>query len=341
MPGASLAQDGSGPNSAPRVGLLLPLSGVNAGLGHAMLQAAQLAVSLPGAPPVTLDPQDTAGTASGAANAARQAIASGDGMLIGPLTAPETAAAAPAATAASVPMLAFTSDTSQARPGIWTLGITPGQQVRRLVAAAQSENRMRFAAVLPDNPLGQAMGDAMRRAAPDADLRSYPAGNTSALQTALADISRYGDRHPRAAPPAVAPPGAAAPGAATPGAVTPGTAAPAVAAPGAAPIGFFGPASMGARLFDVAVRFRGLNPNGDVAPGDSGNAPPAGAGKARPGCARPVSLGPIGNRAGGDTASRRAGRGPGGAGRAAALRCAARGRGRQPRPGARGPARAR
>jgi hypothetical protein len=118
------------------------------------------------------------------------------------------------------------------------------------VAAAQGEARTRFAAVLPDNPLGIAMADALRRATPDADLRSYPSGNTSALQTALGDVSHYGDRH-SANPPAAA-------------------------APGAAPIGFFpGPTWMGqARIIDIAVRYRGLNPNGDVTPGqDQGSTP--------------------------------------------------------------------
>jgi ABC-type branched-subunit amino acid transport system substrate-binding protein len=261
-PGGIVGQGGPGPNNAPpmgaRVGLLLPLSGANAGLGHAMLQAAQLAVDAGGTPRVTLDPQDTAGTPEGAANAARQAIAAGDGMLVGPVTAPETAAAGPVATAASVPMLAFTSDPAQARPGIWTLGITPGQQVRRLVAAAQSENRSRFAAVLPDSPLGVAMADAMRRAAPDADLRSYPAGSTSALQVALGEVSRYGERH--SAPAASAPPPAAPP----------------AGAPGAAPIGYIPSAAGAARVIDIAVRYRGLNPSGDVVPGqDQGQAPAA------------------------------------------------------------------
>ena len=242
-PPGTLAQPAPSPNSAGgnRIGLLLPLSGNNAALGHAMLQAAQLALDVPGAPPITLDPQDTVGTPQGAANAAQQAIAAGDRLLIGPITAPDTAAAAGAATAAAVPMLAFTSDATQARPGVWTLGVTPDQQVRRLIAATQADNRTRFAAVLPDNPLGQAMGDALSRFAAGADLRNYASGSTSGLQSALADIADYAGRHPVGA----------------------ASAMPTVAGPPPAP-------KPPPRMTPARAPFRGLNPNGDVTPG--GNA---------------------------------------------------------------------
>ena len=123
-----------------RVAILLPLSGPRADIGQAMLHAAQLALDGPGAPP--LDVKDTGGTPDGAAAAAQSAIAEGAGLILGPLTSPETAAVAPVARAANVAVLAFTNDPSQAQPGVWTLGITPGQQVRRLVAAAQGAGQV-------------------------------------------------------------------------------------------------------------------------------------------------------------------------------------------------------
>ena len=139
-----------------RVAILLPLSGPRADIGQAMLHAAQLALDGPGAPP--LDVKDTGGTPDGAAAAAQAAIAEGAGLILGPLTSPETAAVAPVARAANVAVLAFTNDPSQAQPGVWTLGITPGQQVRRLVAAAQAQGKSQFAALLPDTDFGHAMG---------------------------------------------------------------------------------------------------------------------------------------------------------------------------------------
>ena len=131
------AQPGAAPLAAgpagQRVAILLPLSGPRADIGQPMLQAAQLAMDAQGGPP--LDVKDTAGTPDGAAAAARAAVADGVGLILGPLTSAETAAVAPIARQANVAVLAFTNDPSQAQPGVWTLGITPGQQVRRLVAA--------------------------------------------------------------------------------------------------------------------------------------------------------------------------------------------------------------
>lgn len=150
-----------------KVAILLPLSGPNGGLGAVMLRAAKLAVTAPGAP--ALDAHDTAGPA-GAAEAARLAIRSGDTMILGPLTSGDTAEVAPVAQAASVPVLAFTSDVAQARPGVWVMGVTPEQQVRRLVFAAKDDGRSRIAALLPANGLGDALAAGLTRACADAGL---------------------------------------------------------------------------------------------------------------------------------------------------------------------------
>ncbi len=256
LPPGSVAQGGAVPNPAPltgtRVGLLLPLTGANAGAGQALLQAVRLALGAPGpgAPQIALDQQDTAGTPSGAAIAARQAVAAGDQLIIGPLTGPETAAAAPAAVAASVPILSFTNDPAQAQPGVWVLGITPAQQVRRLVVAAQDDGRSKFAAVLPDNAFGQAMGEALSRAVPDADVRSYATGAGGAaggLAASLADISDYAGRHAGGTPAATVP--------AIPAAVP----KPPPPAPKPAP--------------PPRASFRGLQASGDVTPGGTNVAP--------------------------------------------------------------------
>jgi ABC-type branched-subunit amino acid transport system substrate-binding protein len=161
-----------------------------------MLRAAQLALDGPGAPP--LDSKDTGGTPQGAAAAAQQAIADGVGLILGPLTSPETAAVAPIARSANVALLAFTNDPSQAQPGVWTLGITPGQQVRRLVAAAQGQGKSEFAGLLPDNDFGHAMGRALTQASsssglPEPQVRFYARG-MPAINAAARDLSGYASR---------------------------------------------------------------------------------------------------------------------------------------------------
>ena len=179
-----------------RVSILLPLTGSNADVGQAMLRAAQLALSQPGSPP--LDARDTAGTPSGAADAARAALAGGAGIILGPLTAAETGAVAPIAVAAGVPVLAFTSDATKAQPGVWTLGITPGQQMRRLVLAVQAEGRTRLAAVVPSNLFGEALASGMAAAAAEASLpppRVERYSNSFANLTAsLKTVSDYASR---------------------------------------------------------------------------------------------------------------------------------------------------
>jgi len=179
------------------VTILLPLTGPNAEVGQALLRAAQLALDQPDAPP--LDARDTASTPGGAAEAAKLALAAGTGLLLGPLTAAETGAVAPLAKAAGVPVLAFTSDAAQAQPGVWTLGITPAQQVRRLVVAVQAEGKTQVAAVLPKNAFGDALASGLTSAAAAAGLAEPKimryGGGFATLNAALRSISGYDARH--------------------------------------------------------------------------------------------------------------------------------------------------
>lgn len=194
---AMLSAGATGAAPAPagqRVAILLPLSGSNAALGQAMLRAARLALASPGSP--GLDARDTHGTPEGAAEAARVSLTAGDTLILGPLTNSETAAVAPVAGAAGVAVLAFTSDSAQARPGVWVLGITADQQVGRLVAAAREDGRSRFAAVLPEGAFGQALGDALVRDTADTGTPATVrrASGFAATNAALKQVSGYAER---------------------------------------------------------------------------------------------------------------------------------------------------
>ncbi len=152
-----------------RVALLLPLSGPQAPLGEAMQNAATLALFEGGDRGVEFLPRDTRSSTSGAAEAARQAVAEGARAIAGPLTLQETSAVS-AAMRGQVPVFAFTSDEAQAGPATWVLGITPTQQVRRVMQAAMAQGARRFALLAPEDAFGQRLADAMRRAAADAGL---------------------------------------------------------------------------------------------------------------------------------------------------------------------------
>ena len=158
------------PPEAPRerIALLLPLSGPNAPLGEAALAAAQLALFERGGPGIELLPIDTGGTSTGAAQAARQAMAEGARVMVGPLTGAEARAAS--AAARGVPIFAFTNDTSVAGASLWPIGITPDQQVRRVVGHAAAAGARRFALAAPEGPFGRALADSLRRAAQAASL---------------------------------------------------------------------------------------------------------------------------------------------------------------------------
>jgi ABC-type branched-subunit amino acid transport system substrate-binding protein len=196
-PPVTLALPTSKVQGPPAIALLLPLTGPNQAIALAMQQAAQLAASSPGSPP--LDIRDTGGDPAHAADAARAAIAAGDPLILGPLTAEETRAVAEVSVPANIPVLSFSSDPSVAAPGIWTLGITPGQQMRRLIAAAAAEGRKRLAALLPDGPFGDALETSLTDAASQAGLEPpnlrRGGGSDASADAALKSLTDWETRH--------------------------------------------------------------------------------------------------------------------------------------------------
>lgn len=149
------------------VGLIVPLTGPHAAIGQRMKDAARLA--LPEGQKPVMDVFDSAAP-EGAAYAARQALAAGDKIILGPLLASDTDNVARVLQPAGVAELAFTSDVTQARPGVWVMGLTPEQQVRRLVEAARAEGRSRFAAFLPDTALGHSLAEGLTLTCQEAGL---------------------------------------------------------------------------------------------------------------------------------------------------------------------------
>jgi ABC-type branched-subunit amino acid transport system substrate-binding protein len=186
---------GIGKTGGP-VALLVPLTGDLAPAGQALVNAAKLAFSATGAP--ALDIRDTGGNPAGAVTAAQAAIAAGDGLILGPLTSAETHAVAPIAQAAGVNVLAFTNDSSAATPGVWTMGITPEEQVTRIVSAASAAGRTQLAALLPDSDFGHSLGTALQTATaalsePSPNLTFYEDGFSN-LNQSIRDLSDFQDR---------------------------------------------------------------------------------------------------------------------------------------------------
>jgi branched-chain amino acid transport system substrate-binding protein len=147
-----------------RVALLLPLSGANAILGNAMLDAAQMALFDAADDKLELAPHDTQGTPEGAAGAARAALQDGARLIIGPLLAGEVEAVKPVAQAANVPVLAFSTSTALAGGGTYLMGFLPRQEIERLTAFAHAKGVSRFAVLAPRSPYGEIAVEALRAA---------------------------------------------------------------------------------------------------------------------------------------------------------------------------------
>jgi branched-chain amino acid transport system substrate-binding protein len=147
-----------------RVGLLLPLSGSNAKLGQAMLNAAQLAVFNFADKRFELLVHDTQGTPQGASHAASSAISDGASMILGPLLAASVRAVGPLAQSANVPVAAFSSDRSVVGDGTFTMGFLPSAEIWRIIVFAKSKGIKRFAALAPNNEYGETVIDAFEAA---------------------------------------------------------------------------------------------------------------------------------------------------------------------------------
>jgi branched-chain amino acid transport system substrate-binding protein len=179
-PAAAARAVPSAPGKA-KVALLLPLSGPGnlATVARAMKQAGEMALLEQTAPGFELIVKDDRGTPDGARAAAQEALAEGTELLLGPLLSASVEAVSPIASAARVPVIAFSNNRRVASPGTWLLSFMPEQEVERIVGYAVAQGRRNFAALLPDDAYGRIVEEAFTRA-------------VGAAQANVAAIERYG-----------------------------------------------------------------------------------------------------------------------------------------------------
>lgn len=184
------------PQKPVRIGMILPLTGFGPQMVTAkgLKQAGELALFELDNPLVQLIVKDDKGSPLAAATAVQEAIAEGAEIIVGPLTAASTTAAAPVARKAGVPMIAFSNDRRVAGEGVYLLSFLPEQEIERIVAYAAGKGKRRFAALLPDDAYGQVAEPAFRQAverrgATLGPVTRYPAGANAMLTPvrALAD----------------------------------------------------------------------------------------------------------------------------------------------------------
>ena len=163
-PPAPVAVPVSAQHGKLKAAILLPLSGKNAALGQAMLNAAQQAVFDAAGNDFELQPRDTA-REGGAEEAAHAAVAGGASLIIGPLFASDVLAVKLVAQVNGLQILPLSTDTSLAERGVYVMGLAPGAQVERIVAYASAHGARSFAALVPATPYGSLVGQVFREAA--------------------------------------------------------------------------------------------------------------------------------------------------------------------------------
>jgi ABC-type branched-subunit amino acid transport system substrate-binding protein len=179
-----------------RVALLLPKTapGNGASLALAMQNAASLGMTDFTNNDLTVLVKDTGGTAEGAAAAARQAISEGAELILGPVFAAEVGGVGPAARAASVPVIAFSSDPSVAAAGVYILGFLVDGQVRRVVSEAAKSGRKSIAAIMSQSAFGNLAEAALRQEAGRYGMRvvtveRFAAGGEATSAAAIAAVA--------------------------------------------------------------------------------------------------------------------------------------------------------
>ncbi len=184
-----------------KVGLLLPMSGTYQRLGAALFQAAELSL-FHRVSTVELLLYDTKGTPEGAAVACRNALANGAQVLLGPVFSKNVEAVAPIARLADITVLSFTNDRRVAGGGVFILGLTPEEQVERVISYARRQGLESMAALVPDSSYGNKVLNAVNLSgekygiqlqsivqySPDAKALD------SHMQEAVQNVARYADR---------------------------------------------------------------------------------------------------------------------------------------------------
>lgn len=148
-----------------KVGLILPLTaGGNAGLaGQALRNAADMAVAEFNGPNIQITVEDDAGNPDVARGAAQQALEKGARIILGPMFAQSVNAVGQVTRPANIPVIAFSTDSSVASPGVYLLSFLPESDVRRIVAHASATGKRSFAALMPQNPYGTVVEAAFRQ----------------------------------------------------------------------------------------------------------------------------------------------------------------------------------
>jgi len=164
-PGGAQPQQAQMLSAPVKVAILLPLSGQNAAVGEALLQAAQLAVFDMNETNFQLVPRDTKGTREGAAAAVDEAARDGAQLILGPLFAQEVDGARQSARRYGLNVIGFSTDWRTAGESVYTMGVLPQQQAARMADFAARQGLRNVALLTPSDAYGDTVASAFAQEA--------------------------------------------------------------------------------------------------------------------------------------------------------------------------------
>jgi len=150
---------------ATKVALLLPLSatGNAAQLAKDMRNAADLALREFPSANIQILIKDDRGTPNGARAATTAALAEGAQLILGPVFSQAVVATGSVAKPASVPVIAFSTDSTTASKGVYLMSFLPQSDVDRIVTYAASQGKQSLAVLLPANAYGTVVEATLQR----------------------------------------------------------------------------------------------------------------------------------------------------------------------------------
>ncbi len=159
----------SGTGGPVTVALLVPAGSATPGddiLARDLENAARMAIAdLGGSVQVTLNVYPTGGQPAQAANAAQTAVAEGAQIILGPLRAEESNAAAVAVAASGINVLSFSNNSQIAGGNLFVLGPTFENTARRLAGHAVRNGKSKLMIVHENNAAGEIGRNAIQQGA--------------------------------------------------------------------------------------------------------------------------------------------------------------------------------
>ncbi len=150
-----------------RISLLIPKTapGNAATIANEVRNGALLAMKDFGEKTIQLVIKDTKGQAADAQGAATEAVSEGSTAILGPLFASSVSAASAVAKPNGKTIIAFSSDASVARQGVYLLGYTPQADTRRMLNYTLSLGKRSIYAFLANSPTGNLQEATLREVA--------------------------------------------------------------------------------------------------------------------------------------------------------------------------------